>query len=306
MGFVKEKFYTEKVRSFIFLMKNLNISQKEAQKIIDKGRLFVNGEPFMDKSGYVFGNVEVMVFKPEPKGLMPIFKTHNFAIFNKPSGLLIHPKNRLTKNSLLDEARGLFGNSTNIVHRLDYETSGIVIASFNLESEVELKLKFEKKEVKKSYLALVKGKIQNDFIINKPILKNREFGDLRLKVLIDERGKNAETEFKVIKYFDKVNMSLLRAFPKTGRQHQIRAHLNFSGFPIVGDTIYGVDRDVSAKYLDGVLSDEERLVKCGALRLMLHSESVEFSLNYLNYKFVSNSGFLNFIENFVSKYYNNI
>ena len=95
------------------------------------------------------------MFEPNGYGLKPIFETAHFAIFDKPSGVAIHPKKLANTKSLLDDVRALWGNEANLVHRLDKETSGLVMASKNKFSESILKRAFQDKEIQKKYLPLI-------------------------------------------------------------------------------------------------------------------------------------------------------
>jgi len=297
LGFVIKEFYADyEIKLFIWLMKNLNISQADAQKIIDTKKIFQNRKVITDKSATIKGKFEVLIFEPNSKGLKPTFETKDFAIFDKPSGIIVHPRNRLTKYSLLDEVRALYGSDANIIHRIDKETSGLLLVSKNKNAEKYLKNLFEKKEVKKSYLALAKGKIENSLIIDEPIKKNRDFSKIRLKVLIDPSGKKAKTIITPIRYYPSINATLINAIPLTGRQHQIRVHLFHVKHPIVGDPIYGVKTETAIKYLDKKLTLKERVEKTGAPRLMLHSNYIEFVYKNTTYKIFSKYNFLDEIN----------
>ena len=292
MPFRKKKiFIRNETKAFIFLMKTFDISQKEAQKWIDKKRVFVNGKVLVKKAALIKGEVEVSLYEPNPIGLKPIFQTEDFAIFDKPSGLLVHPKNRETQHSLTDEVRALFGKEANITHRIDRETSGIVLCSKKKEAEIFFKKAFEEKKIKKGYLALVKGKMEKEILIKAPILKNRKFQKIKLKVTIDEKGKYAETLIKPLKFLEEKNATLIEAIPVTGRQHQIRVHMFHVKHPILGDPIYGTDFETAEKYLNGELTEEERVKKTGANRIMLHAWWIEFNYKGLKYKIYSKNGF---------------
>ncbi len=292
MAFVKKRFIlNKKVKAFLFLMKEFGISQKEAQKWIDKKRVRVNGKLLIKKAEIIEGEVEVSLYEPSPLGLKPIFQTNDFALFDKPSGVLVHPKNRETKHSLTDDVRALFGREANITHRIDKETSGLVLCSKNKISEKYFKMAFERREIKKGYLAYVKGKIDRDLKIEAPILKNREYSQIKLKVIIDENGKRAVTFVKPIKYFPSLNVTLIEATPLTGRQHQIRAHMFHVKHPIVGDPIYGIDFKDAQKYLDGKMSPKERVKITGGDRLYLHAYWLEFKYKGLIYKIYSKMNF---------------
>jgi len=294
LGFVLKKFFIEKeTKIFLFLMNRLNVSQSEAQKMIDTNKIYQNKKLIKDKAAFVKGEIEVLLFEPNPKGERPIFFTKDFAIFDKPSGVMVHPKNRLTHYSFLDEIRALYGKEANITHRIDKETSGLLLVSKNKKAEKILKSSFENKQITKRYLAFVRGKIEKELIIDEPIKKNRDFSKIRLKVVIDKTGKYAKTIIKPIKYFPLKDITLIEATPLTGRQHQIRIHLFHVKHPVVGDPIYGVDTKIAIKYLDKELNEKERIYYTGANRLMLHANYLEFEYDKNRYKIYSKYDFLN-------------
>ena len=277
MSYKIKKFSVKrKVKAFKFLMENFNLPMRDAQRWIDKKRLLINGEIIMQKSLDIFGEVEVIVFEPNTRGLVPIFETRDFAVYDKPSGVLIHPANRFTEYSLTHELKYRYGSGANITHRIDKETSGLVVVAKHKEAEKSIKKLFEAREVKKSYLAYVKGKINTKLFIDAPIMKNREFDEIKLKVQISGEGKSSQTIVEPLSYHDKLDITLVKAIPLTGRQHQIRVHMFHVKHPIIGDPIYGVDVQVADDYLNGRLSEEERVKLTGASRLMLHANTISF------------------------------
>ena len=292
MAFEKIDFYIEKeTKAFKIVMDMLACSMREAQRYIDKQRLFCGDRVVSEKSAFLSGNISLIVFKPVSKGLQPIFETTDFALFDKPSGLLVHPKNRNTSYSLTDEVKYLFGNSANITHRIDKETSGLVLAAKHREAEIYFKNAFQKKEIKKGYLAFVKGKIEKEFFIDAPIKINRDYSKIKIKVFIDNSGKEAKTIIKPLKYDKENDITLIEAIPLTGRQHQIRIHLFHMKHPIIGDPIYGTDYKTASDYLDGMLTLENRIKLTGAKRLMLHANWIEFSYGGIRYKIYSKEDF---------------
>lgn len=272
-------------------MENFDLSMKDAQRWIDKKRLYCEGEIIIKKPQEICGNIEVIVFESTTRGLAPIFETRDFAVYDKPSGVLIHPSNRFTDYSLTHEIKHRYGNHANITHRIDKETSGLVVIAKHKEAEKGIKKLFESREVKKSYLAYVKGKINKKLFIDAPIMKNRDFSMIKLKVQIHPEGKASQTIIEPLRYHDKEDMTLVKATPLTGRQHQIRVHLFHVKHPIVGDPIYGVDVKIADDYLNGLLSQEERLRLTGASRLMLHANTISFTYKN-NFKIVSKMPFI--------------
>ncbi|RDU62903.1 RluA family pseudouridine synthase [Helicobacter sp. MIT 14-3879] len=279
MPFIKQTFYIkEKIKAISFLQQHFNINLKIAQKIIDKGRIENNGKIFLNKAGFLIGEVKISYFKPIKLNIKPIFETKNFAIFDKPPKLLVHPKGRFKHISLLDSIRFYLGENANPINRLDSETSGILLVSKDKKSEVELKRMFESRKVKKTYLAYVYGKIK-DSVLNYNILEQNRKSDLGIKSTIDNKGKIATTIIKLINYDSSNDISLIQAIPITGRTHQIRLHLSHIGHRIVGESLYGVDDKLARNFLDGKIDDECRKKIFGAERLMLHSYILEFQYN---------------------------
>jgi len=284
LGFVKEKFFIKNEKLLNFLVRTFNIDEKEAKKMVNRGRVGLEGERLKHYNKIYNGVLEIIYFKPSPIGLKPIFEIEDFAIFDKPSGVAIHPKGLTHSQTLLDDVRFLYGKDANLAHRLDKETSGLVIASKNKWSEKILKSMFEEKQIQKYYLALVEGKITHQLTINKPILTNKNM-NIKMKVLIDKEGKTSKTIITPVKIIG--DKTLVIAKPLTGRQHQIRVHLFSVGHRIIGDPLYGVDEKIADKYLKGELNKQDRLKFTGANRLMLHSYRVKFSYNNRNYDIVS-------------------
>jgi len=292
MPFIKRRYFIkEPIKAFLFLIRELNISQAKAQRFIDKKRVILPKNKILkDKSALISGDIEVILFKPNSKNIRPIFKTKEFLVFDKPSGILAHPKNLNTSYSMLDEIRYFGGDNANPVHRIDKETSGLLLASRDEKSERFLKNLFQTKKIKKSYLAWVRGEIKSYFEVEEPITIRKDYTSSKHKVEISKYGKYAKTLFKPIYYNKALNVSLIECFPITGRTHQIRIHLFHVKHSIVGDPIYGVSSSIAEKYLDDKLSQKERIEATGANRLMLHANSLYFK--YKNsYKIFSKMDF---------------
>ncbi|MFV0480642.1 MAG: RluA family pseudouridine synthase [Campylobacteraceae bacterium] len=288
MAYIKKDFFIETpVKAWSFLVSNFSFSMREAQRVIDRAQLLQNDEVVKTKSQIINGKISLLTYEPNPKGLKPIFENEDFALFEKPSGVLSHPKNRNTEYSLNDEIKSLFGKDANVVHRLDRETSGLIVVSKHKGVENELKTLFESRAVTKKYVALVRGKVDEEFLIDEPILVNADFSLIKLKVYIDKNGKNSQTYIKPIKYFDDIDATLIETTPKTGRQHQIRVHMFHMKHCIIGDPIYGQSLEDGAKFLDGLMSEEERVHLTNSSRLLLHANSISFNFKSNEYNFKS-------------------
>ncbi len=269
---------------------------KSAQRLLDQGRVESEGR-IVHKSERIESGQElnVLIFEPASIGLEPIFVTPHFAVFDKPSKLLSHPRYRNDDHTLLDAARGLFGNDSNCIHRLDFETSGVVMVGRNRKSEAALKGLFENREVQKSYIALASGIIEHEIEIDAPIAINQDRSVFKQKSYVSETGKSAQTRIVPLRRIGE--NTLVRAFPKSGRLHQIRLHLHHIGHRILGDTLYGIDAKIASDFLDGHIDEMRRVELFGARRIMLHSVSLEFTYEEIRYVIMSNKG----IEEFLSE-----
>ncbi len=277
MPFVKEKFTVpKKMPAFLFIMHTFNFTQGQAQRVLAKGRLLINGESIFNTGNSIEGEVEVVYFKPSSKGNTPLFHNKDFMVFEKYSGVLVHPNTMATPYSLLDEIRTISGDNANAVHRIDMETSGLLLASKHKKAERYLKISFEDRSIKKSYLAWVDGKLTEPFSSSEPIKINNDYSQTKHKVLISAEGKASHTDFIPLEYDKNLDATLVSCYPHTGRTHQIRVHLFHVKHPILGDPIYGTTFKAANAYLEDELSAEDRMTEMGASRLMLHAQTLTF------------------------------
>jgi len=292
MPFVLKEYPSIKGKKIqLFLLNEAGMTMSVSQKLISKGRVFdENGNRFQNGQTIKGDIVKVAVFEGQTRGLKPIFNTKDFAIFDKPSGIMVHPTSKDTAYSLLDEIRYHFGETANLAHRIDMETSGLVLVTKNKISDIYLKTMFEEKKYKKIYHALVQGEISKEITINSPIAKDG--GKIGVKMKISEDGKKSKTIITPISYNKQTNQTLVQANPLTGRQHQIRIHLHSIGHTIVGDPIYGVDENIADDYLCKRLSDENRMKHIGHSRLMLHALNLEFEYDEVIYNIYSKQSFI--------------
>ncbi|MDU9799604.1 RluA family pseudouridine synthase, partial [Helicobacter pylori] len=192
-----------------------------------------------------------------------------------------HPKGYFYHESLLDCIQSHWGKNAHPAHRLDYETSGLVLAGKTLQSVKDLKALFMQKKVKKTYLALVHGLVDKSIIIDKPILTPQNIQkDLRIRSKISPLGKPSITLVEPLSYNPFLDISLLKITPLTGRTHQIRLHLSSINHRIVGEGLYGVADENAREYLQ--LKRENN-----APLLMLHAASLEFEFKGAIYQIAS-------------------
>jgi 23S rRNA pseudouridine1911/1915/1917 synthase len=294
MPFMTKKLHSPlRQMALTFLMEELGLSRSESQRLIARGRLSQNGIVMSDQFGTVEGECEFICFEPVTQGFKPMFVTNDFAIYDKPSGLSVHPHSRKSPYSLNDEIKHLFGNDANATHRIDQETSGLVLVSRNKKSEAVLKRLFSERLISKRYLALVKGHLKEPLDIQEPLFRNDHPNLLiSMVVKVHPEGKKAHTLIKPLQYFPELDMTLVEASPLTGRTHQIRVHLFHVKHPIVGDPVYGPDEADVIRFIQKELSSEERLKKSGSTRLLLHAHSLEFEYENEVYKIESEKDFV--------------
>jgi len=276
-----------------FLMEELGLSRSEGQRLIARGRLTQNGIVMDDQFGYIEGDIEFICFEPLSRGFKPMFVTNDFVIYDKPSGLSVHPHSRLSPYTLNDEIKHQFGDDANATHRIDQETSGLVLVSRHKKSESVLKKLFSERAITKRYHAMVKGHVQHIIDIQEPLFRHDHPNLLiSMVVKVDPRGKPAHTVIKPLQYFPAYDMTLVEASPLTGRTHQIRVHLFHVKHPIIGDPVYGPEEKDVIRFIKKELSPDERLKTGGSTRLLLHAQTLEFEYENERYSIVSDKDFV--------------
>ena len=278
--------HAEGQKAYEVLLRN-GYKMREAQRLIDKGRLTCDGEVVSEKNALLSGEICLIEYETNPRGLKPIFECDKFAVFDKPSGVLSHPNGRHCEYSLNDEIWSLYGREASVAHRLDCETSGLIVVGKDKNAVVNLKKLFENRQVYKSYVALVYGKISENLRIEASMDLANDYNDVKIRMRICEDGKSAVTEISPIEYFADIDATLVRAVPLTGRHHQIRLHLFHVEHKILGEPLYGLARPQIEKILDKEMSEIERILTTGAPRLLLHSDEICFKFDGVEYKIKS-------------------
>lgn len=228
-----------------------DISRVAIQRLIETGKILVNGKKVKasykvqvnDKITMEEEKAVEVELKAQDIPVEIIYEDRDIIVVNKPKGMVVHPANGNPDGTLVnaimaickDSLSGIGGEvRPGIVHRLDKETSGILIVAKNDKAHINLSQQIKEHKVKKTYIALVKGIVkENNATINMPIGRSEKD---RKKMAVTKKGKEAITHFKVLKRYDKY--TLLEINIETGRTHQIRVHLSQIGYPIVGDEVY--------------------------------------------------------------------
>lgn len=233
--------------------KSKDFSRVAIQRWIEEEKVLVNGKK--TKPSYkVQENDKISIEEEKPKEIelkaqeIPleiIYEDNDIIVVNKPKGLVVHPANGNPDGTLVnaimaickDSLSGIGGEiRPGIVHRLDKDTSGVLIIAKNDKAHINLSEQIKNHEVEKTYWALVRGIVkENEATIKMPI--GRSTKD-RKKMAVTKNGKEAITHFKVLERYVQDNCTLLEVKIETGRTHQIRVHLSQIGYPIIGDTTY--------------------------------------------------------------------
>lgn len=226
------------------------ITRSQLKNLINDGHVTVNGQPVKPKYKVQAGD-KISLVKPEPKSLeltpenIPldiVYEDDDIIVVNKPQGMVVHPApghpdhtlvNALLYHSPLSTINGTF--RPGIVHRIDKDTSGLLMVAKNDLAHQSLAEQLRNKTNKREYLALVYGQIKEDEgTIDAPLGRNPQD---RKKQAVVKDGRHAVTHFKVVKRYD--NFTLVKCILETGRTHQIRVHMKYIGHPLVGDPLYG-------------------------------------------------------------------
>ena len=228
-----------------------NISRTNIQRLIEEGSILVNGQK--KKISYkvqIGDSIEINIpeaketdIKAEDIPLKIVYEDSDIIVVNKPKGMVVHPANGNPDGTLVNAIMNICKGSLSgiggeirpgIVHRLDKDTSGLLIVAKNDLAHINMSTQIKNREVKKIYIALVKGNInENEATINMPI--GRSTKD-RKKMAVRKEGKEAVTHFKVLKRYG--DYTLLKIKIDTGRTHQIRVHMSYIGYPIHNDPVY--------------------------------------------------------------------
>ena len=262
----------ENMRLDSYIASKYDISRTMVQKLIEEGNVLVNEkEKKISYKVQIGDNIKINIPKPQETNIKPenipieiVYEDNDIIVVNKPKGMVVHPANGNPDGTLVNAIMAICKGSLSgiggeirpgIVHRLDKDTSGLLIIAKNDRAHINMSNQIKNREVKKIYISLVRGNVnEEEATINMPI--GRSTKD-RKKMAVRKDGKEAITHFKVLKRYSKY--TLLEVKIDTGRTHQIRVHMSQIGHPVIGDMVYSNGKN-----------------EFGVVGQMLHAKSLDF------------------------------
>ncbi len=253
-----------------YLAEELGISRSTVKKMIDEGFVLVNGKEvkaslILSEADELFvkdGFIKEASFEAEDIPINIVYEDDDLLVINKKSGMVVHPGNGNTSGTLVNALMHYTKNLSNkeafrpgIVHRIDKDTSGLMLVAKNDKAHDILAEGFKNKTIKREYIALVCGVIGEDSgVIDAPI--GRDAKDRKKMCVTSENSKKAVTHFKVLKRYE--DYTLLRLILDTGRTHQIRVHMKYIGHPVYNDPVYGKAYNDFGQFLHSASIDFEQ------------------------------------------------
>lgn len=253
-----------------YLAEELGISRSTVKKMIDEGFVLVNGKEvkaslILSEADELFvkdGFIKEASFEAEDIPINIVYEDDDLLVINKKSGMVVHPGNGNTSGTLVNALMHYTKNLSNkeafrpgIVHRIDKDTSGLMLVAKNDKAHDILAEGFKNKTIKREYIALVCGVIGEDSgVIDAPI--GRDAKDRKKMCVTSENSKKAVTHFKVLKRYE--DYTLLKLILDTGRTHQIRVHMKYIGHPVYNDPVYGKAYNDFGQFLHSASIDFEQ------------------------------------------------
>ena len=297
---ITDDYANERIDKVIIKLDN-QISRMAIKRLIEDEKVRVNGK--VPKASYKVNvgdlveieDIEVKLTELEAQDIPIdiIYEDEDVLVVNKPKGLVVHPGNGNPDGTLAnavmaickDSLSGIGGEARpGIIHRLDKDTSGVIVVAKNDNAHVNISNQIKNRETKKTYIALVRGEVkENEATINMPI--GRSTKD-RKKMAVTAKGKEAITHFKVLRRYP--GYTLLEVNIETGRTHQIRVHMAQIGYPVVGDYTYSNGKN-----------------PFGVIGQVLHAKKIEFTHPATNKKVVFEAPLPDYFEEIIKKLDNN-
>lgn len=245
-------------RADVFICENLSgYTRSAVKKLFENGNVLLDGQAIKPSQPVRQGDKFVVVLpdaveyraKAENIDIDIIFQDADIAVVNKPQGMTVHAGNGNTEGTLvnallfkLDSLSGINGIlRPGIVHRIDKDTSGLLVVAKNDKAHLSLSEQIREKTCRRTYLALLEGTVKSDSGTVTTYIGRDPRDRIKMAVVAPEKGKIAITDYKVLKRY-KQNFTLCRFDLHTGRTHQIRVHARYMGHPVVGDAVYGVKK----------------------------------------------------------------
>ena len=295
---------TDPVRLDLYLSKRFSYLSRSAwQKEITLGKVYINGEAVLNLKKRVHAGFRIQYmagFVKEPEiddSFTIIYEDDHYIAINKTGNLPVHPSGIFFHHTLVSLLEAEYNRKFFPIHRLDRETSGAILFGKNNEAASAVQSAFE--NVNKTYTAITRGKIEEkEFDVDIPLGQARDSLIRKKREAYEGAPEYSLTKFTVIS--SSSNYSLVKAVPVTGRTHQIRAHLSYAGFPVLGDKIYGPDEKLYLRYVQEGDSDDLAL-DAGFARCALHSSSIEFYHPYRERVIEVHAPLLPDMQDFISR-----
>lgn len=244
-------------RADVFLSETLGGTRSSVKKLFESGFVLIGGKSAKPSQSVPQGATAEVTLpdavsceaKPEDIEIDIVYEDKDVAVINKPQGMTVHAGNGNTEGTLvnallykLDSLSGINGViRPGIVHRIDKDTSGLLVVAKNDAAHLSLAKQIEEKTCRRTYLALLEGNLKNDAGTVTTYIGRDPKDRVKMAVVEPSRGKIAVTDYTVLKRY-KQNFTLCRFDLHTGRTHQIRVHARYLGNPVVGDPVYGVKK----------------------------------------------------------------
>lgn len=274
------------LRADVYLVRKVRrLSRSRAQRIIRQGDFRLADGPLKPSSRVSCGaTVELWRMppdEPDSNAAEPVvlFEDDDLVVVDKPPDLVVHPSARYLARTLTAWLKGQTAPGARVpnpCHRLDRETSGVLLCARSRAAESEAKTAFADGRTQKTYLAVVSGRLEDERALAFPLALQGERGLVKIRMIEDESGLQSLTLAAPLAYDAALDRTLVRCLPKTGRQHQIRAHLALAGFPIVGDKLYAMGDEWFDAFTRGEVEGDDPRLPCS--RHALHAYELRLSV----------------------------